>query len=84
MVGAVVGASDVWSGVVGAVVGASVVWPGVVGPFVVSPAVVWRSIVGTAVEPYVEFRNDNSLSLQIFNLNSFHYQIRKSYLDIQR
>ena len=65
MVGAVVGASDVWSGVVGAVVGASVVWPGVVGPVVVSPAVVWLSIVGTAVEPFVEFSKDNSLSLQI-------------------
>ena len=66
MVGAVVGASDVWSGVVGAVVGASVVWPGVVGPVVVSPAVVWPSVVGSAVEPYVKFSKDNSLSLQIF------------------
>ena len=64
MVGAVVGASDAWSGVVGAVVGAAVVWPGVVGPVAVSPAVVWLSIVGTAVEPYVEFSKDNSLSLQ--------------------
>ena len=69
VVGAVVGASDVWSGVVGAVVGASVVWPGVVGPVAVSPAVVWLSIVGTAVETYVKFSKDNSLSLQIISLN---------------